>query len=581
MEGTCHGHGVPAERVPQAQFACLVLRMWTDAACCPLLLACFFGAGEAAAAAKQAATAAKQGGHSQDSSSPAGSNSDSECDGISEVDHSHDPITAVFGAFSGNVPIAQGEYERLQEQLRARKALGQQPPAASAARQQGRRGGGGGSGSDTKAGGRGGVGKGRRRGRASQVSGSVRGRSVNGWDAALAHLDAAAVKGGEAKGDGAEQQGGDDEEEQGSEEEVAEEENEEGNQEAKTMGRGAQVVRTRRPHPKRRNVDKGTVSKGRSRASKGSSGKSAAEADSGPEGSDAGSSSLEVEEVEEEEAWLQDEGSEQGEGAEASSTASSDASSGATTSSSSGEESDDGDNSLSDSGSLDLTSRGASTRAKRQGCWAGVEGGRVKRLRSSCSSVDVSGLASTATAFEGNAPTPMVQGRGGAAGSLGQGQGTDGAQQRPYQEAKLAGDTAFGMEGSSGAVAAGLGKGDGVVRRAARQASTEPARLCRKQMGSAADQEGAQQRECKEQQEQRRGRQEPPEDVSMVAITESELNGGNGASPAAARFLVVCSKYETGYDDPRLGTMFLDRPVSGAKAVQVLGRLNRQVQGMG
>ncbi|KAG2501461.1 hypothetical protein HYH03_001241 [Edaphochlamys debaryana] len=62
--------------------------------------------------------------------------------------------------------------------------------------------------------------------------------------------------------------------------------------------------------------------------------------------------------------------------------------------------------------------------------------------------------------------------------------------------------------------------------------------------------------------------------VEFVQISESDLNG-RGSDPAAARLLVVCSKYETGYDDPRLGAMFVDRPLSGARAVQVLGRLNR------
>ncbi|GLC56404.1 hypothetical protein PLESTB_001101100 [Pleodorina starrii] len=65
-----------------------------------------------------------------------------------------------------------------------------------------------------------------------------------------------------------------------------------------------------------------------------------------------------------------------------------------------------------------------------------------------------------------------------------------------------------------------------------------------------------------------------------VQVTEADVNG-RGADPGAARLLVVCSKYETGYDDPRLGAMFIDRTLSGARAVQVLGRLNRPAPALG
>ena len=41
-------------------------------------------------------------------------------------------------------------------------------------------------------------------------------------------------------------------------------------------------------------------------------------------------------------------------------------------------------------------------------------------------------------------------------------------------------------------------------------------------------------------------------------MSEADLNG-RWADPSAARVLVVCSKYETGYDDPRLTAMFVDR----------------------
>jgi type I restriction enzyme R subunit len=41
------------------------------------------------------------------------------------------------------------------------------------------------------------------------------------------------------------------------------------------------------------------------------------------------------------------------------------------------------------------------------------------------------------------------------------------------------------------------------------------------------------------------------------------------------RFLIVADKYQTGYDEPLLHTMYVDKPLSGIKAVQTLSRLNR------
>jgi type I restriction enzyme, R subunit len=41
------------------------------------------------------------------------------------------------------------------------------------------------------------------------------------------------------------------------------------------------------------------------------------------------------------------------------------------------------------------------------------------------------------------------------------------------------------------------------------------------------------------------------------------------------RFLVVADKFQTGYDEPLLHTMYVDKPLSGIKAVQTLSRLNR------
>lgn len=41
------------------------------------------------------------------------------------------------------------------------------------------------------------------------------------------------------------------------------------------------------------------------------------------------------------------------------------------------------------------------------------------------------------------------------------------------------------------------------------------------------------------------------------------------------RFLIVADKYQTGFDEPLLHTMYVDKPLSGVKAVQTLSRLNR------
>ena len=43
--------------------------------------------------------------------------------------------------------------------------------------------------------------------------------------------------------------------------------------------------------------------------------------------------------------------------------------------------------------------------------------------------------------------------------------------------------------------------------------------------------------------------------------------------------LIVAEKYQTGFDEPLLHTMFVDKPLSGVKAVQTLSRLNRTAAG--
>jgi type I site-specific restriction-modification system R (restriction) subunit len=64
-------------------------------------------------------------------------------------------------------------------------------------------------------------------------------------------------------------------------------------------------------------------------------------------------------------------------------------------------------------------------------------------------------------------------------------------------------------------------------------------------------------------------------------VTEAVLNGFPSAQIEKAfqqdpyRFLVVAEKFQTGYDEPLLHTMYVDKILSGIKAVQTLSRLNR------
>jgi len=64
-------------------------------------------------------------------------------------------------------------------------------------------------------------------------------------------------------------------------------------------------------------------------------------------------------------------------------------------------------------------------------------------------------------------------------------------------------------------------------------------------------------------------------------LTESNLNGfpSNNIPDTFQndpyRFLIVADKFQTGYDEPLLHTMYVDKQLSGIKAVQTLSRLNR------
>lgn len=64
-------------------------------------------------------------------------------------------------------------------------------------------------------------------------------------------------------------------------------------------------------------------------------------------------------------------------------------------------------------------------------------------------------------------------------------------------------------------------------------------------------------------------------------VTESSLNGFPSTQipdricEDPYRFLICAEKFQTGYDEPLLHSMYVDKPLSGIKAVQTLSRLNR------
>lgn len=73
--------------------------------------------------------------------------------------------------------------------------------------------------------------------------------------------------------------------------------------------------------------------------------------------------------------------------------------------------------------------------------------------------------------------------------------------------------------------------------------------------------------------------------VDGNTYSESELNGF-GESELPKRFdtkdykiLIVAEKYQTGFDQPKLSGMYIDKKLAGLQAVQTLSRLNRIYQG--
>lgn len=69
------------------------------------------------------------------------------------------------------------------------------------------------------------------------------------------------------------------------------------------------------------------------------------------------------------------------------------------------------------------------------------------------------------------------------------------------------------------------------------------------------------------------------------SFTEEKMNGIRESQLKAAfhgdefNMLIVAEKYQTGFDEPLLHTMFVDKKLSGVKAVQTLSRLNRTTRG--
>lgn len=75
-------------------------------------------------------------------------------------------------------------------------------------------------------------------------------------------------------------------------------------------------------------------------------------------------------------------------------------------------------------------------------------------------------------------------------------------------------------------------------------------------------------------------------DNPSVEYTEVQMNGGIREDELRAKFdtdkyhvLIVAEKFQTGFDQPLLHTMFVDKKLSGVHAVQTLSRLNRKYPG--
>src|SRR5207247_1285478 len=62
-------------------------------------------------------------------------------------------------------------------------------------------------------------------------------------------------------------------------------------------------------------------------------------------------------------------------------------------------------------------------------------------------------------------------------------------------------------------------------------------------------------------------------EVSLNSFTSGDIAAKIQTDPY--RFLICADKFQTGYDEPLLHTMYVDKALAGIKAVQTLSRLNR------
>ncbi|WP_082028500.1 type I restriction endonuclease subunit R [Corynebacterium humireducens] len=72
------------------------------------------------------------------------------------------------------------------------------------------------------------------------------------------------------------------------------------------------------------------------------------------------------------------------------------------------------------------------------------------------------------------------------------------------------------------------------------------------------------------------------DDPDAPEITEASINGVRDTAlhfreHDEAKVLIVANKFQTGFDEPRLCAMYVDRELSGVQAVQTLSRLNRVI----
>ena len=70
--------------------------------------------------------------------------------------------------------------------------------------------------------------------------------------------------------------------------------------------------------------------------------------------------------------------------------------------------------------------------------------------------------------------------------------------------------------------------------------------------------------------------------ITNEKIEENFVNQLNGKliedvfAEEGNRILVVANKFQTGFDQPLLSTMFLDKSINGVNAIQTISRLNRK-----